>query len=102
MICVIHCISKPNVESLRAREMQRHRDYLDSKLKEGLLVFSGPVLADDGETVIGGLFMVNVKGMEEAKAFSSAEPFTSSGVYGSVNFLRVRKGRWNPAAANDT
>jgi hypothetical protein len=48
---------------------------------------------------IGSLFVVNVGTRAEAKAFSDGDPFTQTGVFASITITRMRKGQWNPEAA---
>jgi uncharacterized protein YciI len=36
----------------------------------------------------------------KAKAFSDGDPFTKAGVFASIAITRMRKGQWNPAAAD--
>ena len=36
---------------------------------------------------------------EEAKAFSDGDPFTQKGVFANITITRMRKGQWNPGAA---
>ena len=60
---------------------------------------AGATQSDDGTTAIGSLFVVNVNSRAEAKAFSDGDPFTQNGVFSSVTITRMRKGQWNPQAA---
>ena len=48
---------------------------------------------------IGSLFIVNVGSRAEAKMFSDGDPFTKKGVFKSITITRMRKGQWNPEAA---
>ena len=62
-------------------------------------VLSGPTQSDDGAEAIGSLFVINVNSRAEAKAFSDGDPFTQNGVFKSITITRMRKGQWNPGAA---
>ena len=42
---------------------------------------------------------MNVNSRAEAKAFSDGDPFTQTGVFASITITRMRKGQWNPEAA---
>jgi len=42
---------------------------------------------------------VNAGSRAEAKAFSDGDPFAKNGVFKSVTITRMRKGQWNPGAA---
>ena len=97
MLWVISCVDKPNTAVIREKHLQPHRDYLQSQKK--ILVLAGATQSDDGADAIGSLFVVNVNSRADAKAFSDGDPFTQNGVFSSVTVTRMRKGQWNPDAA---
>jgi uncharacterized protein YciI len=97
MLWVISCVDKPNTAAIRESVLQPHRDYLGSK--KDILVLAGATQTDDGKTAIGSCFVVNVNSRAEAKAFSDGDPFTQNGVFASITITRMRKGQWNPGAA---
>ena len=97
MLWIIACVDKPNTAAIREKHLQPHRDYLGSQKK--ILVLAGATQSDDGATAIGSLFVVNVNSRAEAKAFSDGDPFTQNGVFSTVTITRMRKGQWNPEAA---
>jgi uncharacterized protein YciI len=73
MLGAISCVDNPDTAAIREPVPISHREYL------------------------GSLFIVNVNSRAEAKAFSDGDPFTQKGVFRSIT--RVRRGQWNPAAA---
>ena len=97
MLWAISCTDKPNTAATRDEQLQTHRDYLMSQKR--ILVLSGATQTDDGKEAIGSLFVVNVNSRAEAKAFSDGDPFTQAGVFASITITRMRKGQWNPEAA---
>ena len=97
MLWTISCVDKPGTAPVRDRFLQPHRDYLGSQKK--ILVLAGATQNDDGTEAIGSLFVVNVGSRAEAKKFSDGDPFTQNGVFASITITRMRKGQWNPAAA---
>ena len=97
MLWAIFCTDKPNTAPVRAGVLQPHRDYLKSQ--KGILVLAGATQTDDGTEAIGSLFVVNVGSRAEAKAFSDGDPFTKAGVFANITITRMRKGQWNPEAA---
>ena len=97
MLWIISCVDKANTAAIREQHLQPHRTYLQSQKK--ILVLAGATQSDDGATAIGSLFVVNVGSRAEAKAFSDGDPFTQNGVFSSVTITRMRKGQWNPEAA---
>ena len=97
MLWIVSCLDKPNTAAIRDSVLQPHRDYLGSQKK--ILVLAGATQNDDGTQAIGSLFVVNVNSRAEAKAFSDGDPFTKNGTFASVTITRMRKGQWNPEAA---
>jgi hypothetical protein len=97
MLWVISCIDKPNTAAVRAAHLQPHRDYLQSQ--KGILVLAGATQTDDGKEAIGSLFVVNANSRADAQKFSDGDPFTQNGVFAGITITRMRKGQWNPAAA---
>ena len=97
MLWAISCTDKPNTAAIREKVLQPHRDYLQSQ--KGILVLAGATQTDDGKEAIGSLFVVNVGSRAEARAFSGGDPFTKAGVFAAITITRMRKGQWNPAAA---
>ncbi len=97
MLWTISCIDKPNTAAIRDKHLQTHRAYLQSQ--KNILVLAGATQNDEGTQAIGSLFVVNVNSRAEAKKFSDGDPFTQNGVFASVTITRMRKGQWNPAAA---
>mgnify|MGYP003333235469 FL=1 len=97
MLWVISCIDKANTAEIREKVLAPHREYLQSQKK--ILVLAGATQTDDGATAIGSCFVVNVNSRAEAKAVSDGDPFTQNGVFADIKITRMRKGQWNPEAA---
>src|SRR5688572_30392690 len=97
MLWIISCTDKTNTAAIREKFLKPHREFLQSQ--KGILVLAGATQSDDGKEAIGSLFVVNVNTREEAKAFSDGDPFTQNGVFASITITRMRKGQWNPEAA---
>jgi uncharacterized protein YciI len=97
MLWTISCVDKPNTAAIREQHLKPHREYLQSQ--KGILVLAGATQNDEGTEPIGSLFVVNVGSRADAKKFSDGDPFTQNGVFSSVTITRMRKGQWNPEAA---
>ena len=97
MLWTISCTDKPNTAAIRDEHLKTHREHLTGQKK--ILVLAGATQNDDGTEAIGSLFVVNVNSRAEAKAFIDADPFTKNGVFSSITITRMRKGQWNPEAA---
>lgn len=97
MLWAISCVDNPNTAAVRDAQLKPHREFLQSQKK--ILVLAGATQNDEGTEAIGSLFVLNVGSRAEAKAFSDGDPFTQHGVFKSVAITRMRKGQWNPEAA---
>jgi uncharacterized protein YciI len=97
MLWAISCTDKPNTAAIREKVLLPHREYLQSQKK--ILVLAGATQNDDGTQAIGSLFVVNAGSRAEAKKFSDGDPFTQNGVFANITITRMRKGQWNPEAA---
>ena len=97
MLWAISCVDKPDTTAIRDSVLQPHRDYLGSQ--KGILVLAGATQNDEGTAAIGSLFIVNVNSRAEAKKFSDGDPFTQKGVFAGITITRMRRGQWNPDAA---
>jgi uncharacterized protein len=97
MLWAISRVAAPNFAAMREKGLQTHLDYLRSQ--KGILVLSGATLTDDGRDYVGSLLIVNVNSRAEARAFVDGDPFQKAGMFTSVTITRMRKGQWNPQAA---
>ena len=48
-------------------------------------VISGPLMADDQETMIGSCFVVEVGSLAEVEAFNSNDPFHKAGLWQTIS-----------------
>ena len=96
---VITCVDNPDTAKIREQHLAPHREYLGSQKK--ILVLAGATQNDAGTEAIGSCFVVNANTRAEAKAFSDGDPFTKNSVFKSVTITRMRKGQWNPEAAEN-
>lgn len=97
MLWAISRAAAPDFAEKREKSLQAHIDFLKSQKK--ILVLSGGTTSDDGKTFVGSLLIVNVGSRAEAQAFVDGDPFTQAGMFRDVKITRMRKGQWNPEAA---
>ncbi|MBB5753471.1 YciI family protein [Prosthecomicrobium pneumaticum] len=81
------CEDKPNGLSLRTEVRPVHLDYL----KTVPIRIAGPFLAEDGETMVGTLYVIEADSLAEAQKIVDEDPFTKAGLFSSVT---VRPWRW--------
>ncbi|MDP3252601.1 MAG: YciI family protein [Hydrogenophaga sp.] len=79
MIFIFHLLDKPGASELRQRIRPQHKDYLGAVADR--IAFAGPLLADDGQTMVGSLLAIDFPDREAARAWLAQEPFTQAGVY---------------------
>jgi hypothetical protein len=48
------------------------------------MAFAGPLVADDGQTMLGSLLAIDFPSRDAAHAWLADEPFTRAGLYASV------------------
>jgi uncharacterized protein len=77
----IHRVDKPNSEALRMRTRQAHLDY--AATLGAALVFAGPTLTDDGKSMIGSVWVLQVESREEAEAITRSDPYEKVGLFQS-------------------
>ena len=97
MLWAIVCEDNPATAAIREKHLLPHREYLQSQ--KGILVLAGATQNDAGTEATGSVFIVNVDRRAKAKAFSDGDPFAQNGVFKKVVITRMRKGQWNPGAA---
>jgi len=94
---IIYQEDRPDGAAVRAANREAHFAYLE--LHMDIMVLGGALLAEDGATRTGSVFVINVPDLAAAEAFSRDEPFRKAGLFSSVKISRMRRGQWNPAAA---
>ncbi|MDP1743052.1 MAG: YciI family protein [Polaromonas sp.] len=79
MIYIFHLIDKPDSGELRLRIRPEHKAYLAEMSDH--IAFAGPLMAEDGQAMIGSLLAINFDSRAAAQAWLADEPFTRAGVY---------------------
>lgn len=92
MLYSIHCLDGGDRKALRDRHLQAHWDYL--KAAPVRIVVAGPLLAEDGVTATGSLFVVEVPDRAAAEEFNRNDPFHKAGVWGTISIDLFLK-RWD-------
>ncbi|SRR6266852_4520599 len=100
MLYIMYNEDRPDGQSTRAATREAHLAYLEKH--EDKVVLAGAMLAEDGTTRLGSVFVINVPDRKAAEAFSASEPFRKAGLFQTVKITRMRRGQWNPEAAPKT
>ncbi len=82
MLYAIHCLDQPGAQTKRLAHRPAHKAYLRNCGVD--IRLSGPLVADDGEAMIGSFFLVEVLDRAAAEAFNRNDPFAREGVWGTV------------------
>lgn len=51
---------------------------------------AGPVLAEDGETMIGSTFIISFDSLQAARDWAAQDPYAKAGVFGSVEVIAFK------------
>ena len=75
-------LDRPQAAELRQRVRPEHKAYLGEMAER--IAFAGPLVADDGETMIGSLLAIDFPNRDAAAAWLQNEPFSKAGLYASA------------------
>ncbi|MFP6732921.1 MAG: YciI family protein [Rhodospirillales bacterium] len=79
MLFCIFGIDKPNMGATRADVMPAHVEYLDKAPIK--LVMSGPLTSDDGEDIVGSLYVVEAEGRAAIEEFCENDPLIQADIW---------------------
>ena len=86
---VIHCLDHAGAVQKRLDHYEAHKAYLGAASMK--TVISGPLLADDQETMIGSCFVVEAGTLAEVEAFNRADPFFKAGLWATISIRPFSK-----------
>ncbi|MGH6769499.1 MAG: YciI family protein [Xanthobacteraceae bacterium] len=103
MLFVIHAIDKKGGMPNRAKHYRDHRIHLDEAADYNLdVVTAGSLLADDGETPCGSVFVIDAKDRASVDGFVSSDPYHVNGVWERVEIHGYNKKRGTPIVSQRT
>ena len=86
---VIHCLDHPGAVDKRLAHYDAHKAYLaTAPIKT---VISGPLLADDEQTMIGSCFVVEAASLAEVEAFNRNDPFRKADLWQTISIRPFAK-----------
>ncbi len=92
MLFAIHALDRAGALPTRLANYDAHKAFLADTSRFGVrIVMSGPLVSDDGGTMIGSLFLIEAPSRAEVEAFNRADPFAAAGIWDKVTitgFLR--------------
>ena len=83
------CQDKSDGQPLRLANRAAHLDYLRANSKS--IQICGPLLSDDGQSMIGSLLILQADNKEAAEKILAEDPYRKAGLFGSVE---LRQWRW--------
>jgi uncharacterized protein len=84
MKIAVHCLDHPGAMNKRLENYAAHKAYLGATGAVKTII-SGPLLAEDGETMIGSLFVFDAATLDDVIAFNRADPFNQAGVWDEIS-----------------
>lgn len=92
MLFAIHAVDRTDALGTRLANYEAHKAFLSDTSAFGVaIVMSGPLVADDGATMIGSLFLIEAPDRAAVERFNAADPFRQADIWERVTitgFLR--------------
>lgn len=70
---------KAGASELRLANRQAHLEWASEVAHR--IAMAGPVLSDDGNTMIGSTFVIEFDSLDEAKAWAAEDPYAKAGLF---------------------
>ena len=86
---VVHCLDHEGAVETRLANYDAHKAYLAAAPVK--TVISGPLLADDEQTMIGSCFVLEAGSLAEVEAFNANDPFAKVGLWKTVSIRPFAK-----------
>ena len=103
MLFVIHATDTRDGMPTRAKFYRAHRIHLDQAERYGVdVVTAGTLVADDGETPVGSIFVIDAKDRAAVDAFTRSDPYHVNKVWGTVQIHGYNKKRGTPIQSRRT
>jgi uncharacterized protein len=100
MLFVVHAMDKKDILPTRAHHYRDHRIHLDKAQDHDVdVVTAGTLVADDGETPVGSIFVIDAKDRAKVDAFVRSDPYHVNGVWEAVRIHGYNRKRGTPIAS---
>lgn len=87
MLYVLYCRDRDDAGGIRQANRPAHLEYARDS---SMIRMAGPLLAADGETMIGSLFVVEADDLAAVRRFNAEDPYTRAGLFGQVEIHPFR------------
>jgi len=82
MLYVVHALDKKDILPTRAKHYRDHSIHLDKAEAHAVdVVTAGTLVAEDGETPVGGIFVFDAKDRAAVDTFTQSDPYHVNGVW---------------------
>lgn len=86
MLFAIHAQDRAGALETRLAQYEAHKAFLADTSAYGVsIVMSGPLVAEDGTTMIGSLFLVEAPDKAAVERFNAADPFHVAGIWDRIS-----------------
>jgi uncharacterized protein len=90
VLFVVHTLDKKDILPTRAKHHRAHRIHLDRAEEHAVdVVTADTLVADDGETPVGSIFIVDAADRAAVEAFTHSDPYHVNGVWERVAIHRL-------------
>ena len=91
---VIHAVDRPDALATRAKHYRARRIHLDQAGRYGVSVMTaGTLVASDGETPVGSLFILEAENRAAIDGFVDSDPYHVNSVWKTVDVHYYNKKR---------
>jgi uncharacterized protein YciI len=92
MFFALHAFDKNGALETRLANYESHKAFLADTSRHGVsMIMSGPLVADDGKTMIGSLMILEAPDRTAVEAFNRADPFYAAGIWERVDITAFVK-----------
>ncbi|MEA2760382.1 MAG: uncharacterized protein QOH65_2995 [Methylobacteriaceae bacterium] len=92
MFFVLHAFDKAGALETRLAHYDAHKAFLAETSMHGVsMVMSGPLVADDGKTMIGSLMILEAPDRATLEAFNRADPFYAARIWEKIDITAFVK-----------
>jgi hypothetical protein len=89
MLCIMICEDRPDSLDLRLATRTAHLAYIETIRAQVRL--AGPMLSDDGNTMLGSVFIIETDDLDAARALNANDPYTLAGLFEKVTIRPFRQ-----------
>ncbi len=86
---VMICEDKADSEALRMSTREAHLAYIGEHI--AMIKLAGPMLSEDGEHMIGSVFILEADSKAAVETLTANDPYTHAGLFGKVTIKPFRQ-----------